>query len=110
MRQTRAHFQHDVVKNFTFDEYIDWRIRCGLVLQSKYIADKQGNILMDFVGRFENMEADFSEICEKLGIERRLPHKNRSKHSSYQKYYTDKSYRLVKKAFEEDIALFNYEF
>ena len=110
MCQFRAHFQHDLVKNFTFDEYLDWRIHCDLVLQSKRIADEQGNILMDFVGRFENLEADFSEICEKLGIEMRLPHKNRSNHSSYRKYYTDKSYQLVKEAFEEDIALFNYEF
>ena len=85
MCQFRAHFQHDLVKNFTFDEYIDWRIHCDLVLQSKRIADEQG-------------------------IEMRLPHKNRSNHSSYQKYYTDKSAQLVKEAFEEDIALFNYEF
>lgn len=110
MRQVKAHFQHDLVKNLTFDEYIDWRIHRDLVLQSERIADGQGNILMDFVGRFENLEADFSEISEKLGIEMRLPHKNRSNHSSYQKYYTDKSAQLVKEAFEEDIALFNYEF
>ena len=110
MSQHKAHFQHDVVRNFTFDEYIDWRIDCDLVLQSERIADGQRSILVHFVGRFENLGTDFSEICEKLGIELRLPHKNPSKHSAYRKYYTDKTYQLVKEAFEEDIALFNYKF
>ena len=110
MRQSKRHFQHDLIKNMTFEEYIDWRVNHDLKLQCNRFVDEQGNILVDFVGQFENLERDFAKVCESLSIEMRLPHKNRSKHGSYRDYYNERTCQLVKDAFAKDIALFDYEF
>ena len=109
-RQTRKHFQYNLIKNFTFDEYIEWRVLHDLHLQKSFLTDENGKVLVDFIGKLENIETDFSTVCQKLGIEMRLPHRNKSKHDSYRKYYTDKTNQLVTEAFAEDIAMFDYEF
>lgn len=110
MLQSKSHFQHKLIKNMTFEEYIDWRVNNDLKLQSVFFVDEQGNSLVDFVGKFESLEEDFAKVCDVLSIEKRLPHKNRSEHGSYRDYYDDRTYRLVKEAFAKDIALFDYTF
>ncbi len=110
MRKTKRHFQHDLIKNMSFEEYIFWRVNHDLVSQSAQIGDGQGKILVDFIGRFENMKTDFENICVSLSIDARLPHKNRSRHAPYQEYYNARTSQMVKEAFAEDIARFNYEF
>jgi hypothetical protein len=36
--------------------------------QHSYICDLKGNILLDFVGRFENLQDDFNEVCKRIGV------------------------------------------
>jgi hypothetical protein len=110
MRQSKTHFQHDLIMSLNFEEYIDWRVNHDLRLQSDQFVDEGGKILVDFIGKFENLEKDFGQVCNLLSIERFLPHKNPSKHRSYREYYDDRTYQLVKEAFAKDIALFDYEF
>ena len=110
MRQSKTHVQHDLIIKLKFEEYIDWRVNHDLKLQSERFVDEDGNILVDFIGRFEDLENDFKKVCELLSIEMRLPHKNPSKHASYREYYDDRTYQLVKEAFAKDITLFDYEF
>ena len=110
MLQFRKHFQHDVIKDLTFEEYIDWRVNSDLRLQSEWIVDESGNSLVDFIGQFENLERDFAKVCERLEIEMRLPHKNRSSHWAYRDYYNERTCKLVEEAFAPDIALFDYRF
>lgn len=93
-----------------FDEYIDWRVNHDLKLQCERFVDETGEVLVDFIGRFETLEEDFNKVCNRLSIERRLPHKNPSKHASYRDYYNERTCRLVKDAFAQDIALLGYEF
>lgn len=109
-RQTRKHFQHSLIKNYTFEEYIEWRVHHDLHLQKSFITDENGKVLVDFIGKMENIDSDFATVCQKLGIEMQLPHHNKSKHDSYKKYYSDETYQLVKDAFAEDIIMFDYEF
>jgi len=110
MLQDSKHFQHAVIKDLTFEEYIDWRINNDLRLQSEWIVDESGNSLVDFIGQFENLEKDFAKVCDRLEIEMRLPHKNRSAHRAYRDYYNDRTCKLVEEAFAPDIALFGYKF
>lgn len=77
-----------------------------------WITDSNGNILVDYIGKFENLKEDFNIICKKINIpDVALPHinKNRNK-ESYRPYYTNKSAELVANAFAKDIMEFNYEF
>jgi hypothetical protein len=94
-----------------FDEYIRWRINKDLHLQKEFFYDGNGNCIVDFIGKLENLDQDFKKICNKIGIEAELPHKNKSKRKrDYRKYYTEETKKLVEKAFREDIELFYYEF
>lgn len=79
--------------------------------QSDYLTDSQGNIVVDFIGRFENLAADTDHVFEKLGIvSARLPKLNQSQHSHYSQWYTPKTRQLIAERFAKDIALFGYEF
>jgi len=110
MLQRKSHYQYDLIRKMSFEDYVDWRVNHDLKLQSEWFEDDEGNRIVDFVGQFENLENDFAKVCNALSIEMRLPHKNRSKHGSYREYYNHRTCQLVQDAFAKDIALFNYEF
>ena len=71
------------------------------------------DIAVDFVGRFENLEGDYINVCGKMGwnLAPRLYHSRKSNRSSdYKIYYTKESSELISKIYEEDIERFNYVF
>ena len=75
-----------------------------------WVRDKDGCIITDFIGRFENIERDWAVITEKLGISDRLPHLYTTKREHYGRYYDDEMARKVADLYEEDIRYFNYKF
>jgi hypothetical protein len=81
-------------------------------LQSEYVVDLAGNIIVDFIGRYENLQEDFVEVCRRIGIRPpRLPHKNRAEdRSPCQEYYTNETAALVGEYFKRDIEMFGYSF
>jgi len=111
MLQMKNHFQHDLAINFeNFTDYLEWRVNEDKHLQKEFFFVKTNNCLVDFIGKMENIEKDFKYICDKIGVEAKLPHKNPSKHKPYQEYYNSYTKDLVAKNFKEDIELFNYTF
>ncbi len=34
------------------------------------LVDMKGNYLVDFIGRYENLENDFNEVLDKIGIKK----------------------------------------
>lgn len=81
--------------------------------QLDWLTDLEGNEAMDFIGRFENLEQDWAEICARLGIGNKpLPHanKNPGKQKHYTEYYTDKTRALIGEKFKTDIDYFGYAF
>ena len=79
--------------------------------QTKWIKN-DGKIAVDFVGRFENLDADFQVICEALGINPvpKLPHFNPGEHRPYQEYYDDETRAIVADVYADDIETFGYTF
>jgi hypothetical protein len=105
------HHQHELAKSFSgFDEYIRWRCREEVMFQKDFIYSPDGELLVDFVGRFENLEADFATICSRIGIAASLPKLNVSNTTPYRQFYSDATQELVRRAFAPDIALFGYDF
>jgi hypothetical protein len=70
--------------------------------------------MLDFVGRYESLEADFDTILEALGLRGKvvLPRENVSKGRKgvYRDYYTPASRDLVAAWYAPEIAHFGYEF
>ena len=95
---------------------------------------RDGEVMADFVGRFENLEADFAIVAQRIGApELRLPHivphvqrsgdrePSTDSHSNgapsdnrgsrpYTDFYDDRLKKLVHERYRRDIGLFGYSF
>jgi hypothetical protein len=114
-------FQRYVLGNAaTFEDFIrncgdEYRDRDGSKWiyrnQVEYLTDSSGALLVDFVGRFENLPADFGFVAARLGLKSTLiPHVNRSTRRLYAEYYSDELRAIVAHRYARDIAAFGYEF
>ncbi len=109
-RQYEQHHQRELTLKMSFEEYIHWRVTEDKHLQKEFMYDAQGNCLVDYIGKMENIDEDFKQITQRIGINATLPHSNKSKHKPYQDYYNDETRNLVAEHFKEDIELFGYTF
>lgn len=79
--------------------------------QSSYMLDDNQKNLMNFIGKFENLNEDFKFICKKIGVEENnLPHENKSIHRHYKEYYNQESIQFIQEKFKQDIETFDYKF
>ena len=73
--------------------------------QVDYISD----IRVDYIGKFENLEADLKHIGKKLGkTVSYIPHENRGEHRVYTSYYNKELEEKVIELYEDDFYAFNY--
>jgi len=111
MRKTVDHPQHELAMSFAdFDEYIRWRCAKEVRFQRDFIYSTEGELLVDFVARFETIDADFKTICSRIGILATLPKLNVSNTTPYQQFYNEETRELVRVTFAPDITLFGYDF
>jgi len=100
--------------------------------QTKMLYDEAGNLLVDFVGKFERLQQDFDQVCKHLGFEdSSLPHINSSDKKSrelrrkvrnflhrndeselrnYVDFYDTETRDAVSKLYRADIENFGYSF
>jgi hypothetical protein len=67
---------------------------------------------LDFIGRFENLQDDFSKVCSIIKCENKLLYreKNKRKLKHYTEYYDKETKQLVAEKYARDIEYFGYEF
>ncbi len=119
-------YRKDVVRNIprhtSFGDYIKEQLvekkkRTITHRAADYLLDKDGNILVNYVGKYETRERDLKTIREKLnakGIEiifdnTHLYQTPRAM-KSYRQYYDAETRSIVENFFREDIELFDYDF
>lgn len=104
-----------------------------VVPQAQFLFAQDGRQLVDFIGKFEQLDKDFAFVCEKLGIPvQKVPHVNKThsprllgsikrkiqgkyrpsdkKIQHYSELYDDESRDFVANRYHQDIALFDYKF
>jgi len=89
-----------------------YHIDTSIELQSDYLVDLHGKVIIDFIGHYENLQEDFNHVCQTIGIEPfQLPHKRKATdRSDFRHYYSDETAELVAKHFQRDIELLGYRF
>ena len=110
--------KHEIVKRLGgFEEYLEWVIdtpnpypRGTPKQQSDMVVDSRGELLVDYVGRYESLTRDFQAVCDRLRIDASLPHLNATAHPAYVSYYNERTKRLVADNFPADVELFGYRF
>jgi hypothetical protein len=100
--------------------------------QTEMLCDNGGNLLVDFVGKFEQLQQDFDKVCKQLGFEdSSLSHVNSSDKKSrelrrkvrnflyrndesylhrYVDFYDTESREFVTNMYRQDIDNFGYDF
>lgn len=80
-----------------------------LTPQTYWIKNYKGDVGLDYVGRFEELEQVFSEIQGRLQLEDlEFPHEVKGNKADYKLHYDDESADLIKKIYSEEIRLFGY--
>lgn len=105
-----------------FESFLRWKldsnrpyeyiIDTSIELQSDYLIDLNGNIIVDYIGRYERLEDDFQEVCRRIGIRPpRMPHKRKARdRKPYQSYYSERTSKLIADYFRRDIEMFGYTY
>lgn len=131
----RNYFSHRSFRDFVLNKLPQpgWDDKYRHVMpQYDMLHDRHGNLLVDFVGRFESLQQDFDAVCEKLGITGSgLPHRNRSdkksrglkrrlrnmlfmngenKLQSMADFYDEETREAVAEYYRNDIETFGYRF
>lgn len=79
--------------------------------QSSILAQRDGELGVDFTGRFERLADDFQNVCDRMGIKAELPHVGSShRKAKYREYYTKATRDFVAKRFARDIERFGYAY
>lgn len=80
--------------------------------QLDYLVDDKGEMILDFVGKFESITEDFAKVCQDLGIhDKPLPHKNSGKkRQHYSEYYTPAAQKRVAEMYAKEIEMFGYSY
>ena len=93
-----------------FKQYLEYEIKRNKYHQTQFLTDNNGELLVDYVGRFESLQDDFDKICKKVNVSASMPHSNKSKHKKYQEYYDEETRQMVAEHWKADIDMFGYTF
>ena len=97
-----------------FDNYVkrvcmipDMLLEKHLYPQHYYVYENN-KTLVDFIGKYENLDDEFKTIQEKYDLFP-LPHINKSNRHDYRDYYTLQTAKMVYKKYKKDFKYFGYE-
>jgi hypothetical protein len=110
--KSTGHARHQRVRKLgSFGKFVDMQIPRRRAYQLNVLCDRRGKLLMDFLGRMENLDADWKTICERIEIPYEpLPKVNVSYRKPYVDYYTPELRDRVACHWAREIETFGYEF
>ena len=79
--------------------------------QYEFICDNKKNILIDYIGYFENLSEDYDVIRKKISTGKPLgTHNTNPSAVTYKDIYDATSIRIVESVYKTDIQIFGYSF
>lgn len=104
--------RHARVRRMGFSGYLRHEAPRIVTPQARLVTRLDGRPGLDFLGRFENFEADLAHVCDVLALPRpaQVPHTNRFGHAAYRDFYSPADRALVERDYREDLELFGYGF
>jgi hypothetical protein len=80
--------------------------------QSDYLFDKNGKMILNFIGKYESLTESFDVLKGLIGMEGTLAHFNKSplKTETYKDLYTPELIDLVAKSYQKEIDYLGYSF
>ena len=101
-----------ISKEISLYDFLEFfKCKTCLRAQTFWIKNYNGDILLDYIGRFENLANDFEKACNLMKIEPlKLPHELKGAVDNYHDAYDDKSRDLISRIYKEEIELFGYSF
>lgn len=81
------------------------------VPQFEFLINKNREIVLDFIGRYENINADFQSLVKILGVKTALPKRNITKDETrdFFKQYDNEMKEIVANVYALDFKYFNYD-
>jgi hypothetical protein len=100
----------EYVSTMNFEQFLESEYASVGLQQLPWITI-DGEIAVDYVGRFEQLYETTIEIAQRTKTPQlSLAHLNQTSHMSYQDYYTDYTRKIIAQKCEKDIDTFNYTF
>lgn len=105
-----------VFHDMEFEAWIEsrWkRYKSGKRTNSQWgkLVDKNGTLLVDRVGRLEDVQPTLDWVTDTVGVERvQMPHVNGTRKGHYVKFYNDATREMVADMCGKDIEFFDYQF
>jgi chondroitin 4-sulfotransferase 11 len=87
-----------------------WSILYPYKSNLNHLADNHNNVIVDYIGRYENLQNDLKSIFQKVGVvcNDEIPALNRSKHEKVENYYTSKLHEFfITRKVKTDLDFYN---
>lgn len=74
-----------------------------------FLVNRQGQIGVDFIGRFERLEEDWKTVCQRIGVPHiPLGRENPSQHRPWREVFTRRMEKAVEAHYRVDYETFGY--
>jgi len=104
-----------------FEQFVEWMqlASCTCIhpvphrYQLDWFLSPHGDLLLDFIGRYERLDADWAMVAARLGIGNTpLPrlNVNAERARDYTAYYTPRTRQIIAERFAIDVEYFGYKF
>lgn len=112
MRDEEHLNDYSISNDMGFEEFVHRFAGKGLLRpQTYWIKDFSGNIPMDLIIRFEQLEDGFAEARKRLGLGViDLPHEIKGASADFRQHYSPKSIATIEEIYADEISLFGYTF
>lgn len=83
----------------------------GAHAQVDWLCDEQGRLMVDFVGKVENIGTDFATVAERIGLDApKVRTHNKSAVNSWTDYLKDAAdYAHLRELYRRDLEMFGYD-